>query len=1030
MTRRRPNPTRLGERPSRAPTQGVLSVFRLARLSLANRAVVSLLALLIAGAGLFSMFSLKQELIPSISFPVISVATVSPGASPEVVDEQISSPLSDALKNVDGVESVVSTSSSSLSTISLTTEFGVDQDALKAAVQSAVDSVTTLPDGAEPRVVAGSLADLPVISLTASSDATIDELYARLDSIAVPALAGVDGVREVTLAGGTVYQVTITPDFAALALAGLSISDITDALKNNGITIPVGNVETGGVSVPVQGGTSVSTIADIEALPLAAAAEAADIPTIGSVSTVEVAAEPATSITRTNGEPSLSLSITALPDANLVSISHAVTAQLADLEDELGDGTSLTVVFDQAPFIEESIGHLATEGLLGLLFAVLVILVFLLSVRSTIVTAVSIPLSILVTFLGLNLGGFSLNMLTLGALTIAIGRVVDDSIVVIENIKRHLSYGTEKKQAILDGVKEVAGAITASTLTTIMVFRPFAITVVIAMASSLLVALTVVPVLAFWFLKTKPTDKPVAEIQAAAEEKEGRSRLQRAYVPILKATQRRPVITLVSAVLLLAITGALVPLLKLDFLGSSGQNSINVTQTFESGTDIEEISEVAGFTERAIIDTPGVESVQLTAGGSGGFFSTGGGDATFQITTDPDADQAEILDDLGDAIADLDAAADITVGAASAGFGSSTVDVIVTAGDDSAALTSAADAVAEALEDTPHVDGITSDRTADAPSIQINVDRLAAIQAGLTEMQIVGLVASYVTPSSVGTVRIDGSDLDIFVETGLTVTTLDELRDLSIPTLAGLLPLSELASVDEVEVPSAIKRDGGELIATISLTPEEGELGAVNAAVQERLDDLDLPSGVVVKLGGVSSQQTDAFGQLGLAMIAAIAIVYLLMVATFRSLVQPLVLLVSIPFAATGAIGLLLATGRPLGIASLIGFLMLIGIVVTNAIVLIDLVNQYRKQGQSVADAVINGARQRLRPILMTALATIFALTPMALGVTGSGGFISQDLAIVVIGGLVSSTVLTLILVPVLYKLIEGRRERKLAARA
>jgi len=1016
----------------------------LARLSLANRAVVALVALLIAGVGLFSMLSLKQELIPSISIPITSVITAAPGADPEVVDEQIGEPLSVALKNVTGVESVTSTSSSSISSITVSSEFGLDQATLKADIQAAVDSASAqLPTDADPQIVAGSLADLPVISLTASSDADINELGSRLSAGTVSALEAIEGVREVTLSGVSVQNLTITPDAALMAAAGLSVQDVSTALDANGITLPVGSITESGVSVPVQGGTPVASIADLQGLPLASATSPGSTVTLGEVAAVEILTEAPTAITRTNGQPSLSLSITALPDADLVAISHAVTEMIPELEQQLGEGATLTVVFDQAPFIEESIEHLAIEGLLGLVFAVIIILVFLFSVRSTLVTAVSIPLSVLVTFIGLNLGGFSLNMLTLGALTIAIGRVVDDSIVVIENIKRHLSYGKNKKEAILTGVREVAGAITASTLTTIMVFlpialvggvvgelfRPFAVTVAIAMASSLLVALTIVPVMAFWFLRGPKGDVDVELVQAEAEGKEQRGLLQRAYLPILRGTQKRPVVTVVASVLLLALTAAVVPLLKVDFLGASGQNTLSVTQSFPAGTELDTISTSAEKTERVIINTPGVQTVQLTAGSGGGglsaFLGGGGGDASFQITTDADADQAALQDDLTARLAQLDAADDVTVGAAASGFGDSTVDVVITSTNDEAALADATTQVTEALAGTPMADGITSDRTADQPTVQITVDRVKALQAGLTELQLTGIVAATLSPSSVGSIRIDGSDLDIFVNTGEAPQSLDDLRALQLPTLTGIVALSDLASVDEVSVPTTITRDGGDLTATVSLTPAEGELGTVSTEVQERLDGLDLPAGVTTSLGGASSQQTEAFEQLGLAMLIAIAIVYLLMVATFRSLIQPLILLVSIPFAATGAIGLLLATGRPLGVASLIGLLMLIGIVVTNAIVLIDLVNQYRRQGQGVADAVMNGARQRLRPILMTALATIFALTPMALGVTGSSGFISQDLAIVVIGGLVSSTALTLVLVPVLYRLIEGRHERR-----
>ena len=325
---------------------------------------------------------------------------------------------------------------------------------------------------------------------------------------------------------------------------------------------------------------------------------------------------------------------------------------------------------------------------------------------------------------------------------------------------------------------------------------------------------------------------------------------------------------------------------------------------------------------------------------------------------------------------------------------------------------------------------VVSDTAPAQPVIQVVVDRPAELQRGFSEMHLLGLVAGTLSPQSVGQVQLDGEEFRIYVDAAPAPETVAEFEELQLPSQSGPVPLTDIASVEEVSVPTSIPREHGELVATVSITPEEGELGAVTTAVEERLEDLDLPDGATATIGGLAQQQTESFEQLGLAMLIAIAIVFMLLVATFRSLAQPLILLVSIPFAATGAIALLLLTGRPLGISALIGMLMLIGIVVTNAIVLIDLVNQYRNQGQGVRDAVFNGARQRLRPILMTALATIFALLPMAFGVTGSSGFISQDLAIVVIGGLVSSTALTLILVPVLYLLLELRRERRAESRS
>jgi HAE1 family hydrophobic/amphiphilic exporter-1 len=319
---------------------------------------------------------------------------------------------------------------------------------------------------------------------------------------------------------------------------------------------------------------------------------------------------------------------------------------------------------------------------------------------------------------------------------------------------------------------------------------------------------------------------------------------------------------------------------------------------------------------------------------------------------------------------------------------------------------------------------ITSSLSEQQRTLKITVDRVKAAEYGLTEIQVSGLVSTTLRPSSIGDVNIENESTPIFLVQEDTPATLEEIEEIQIPTRSGVIELQEIADISEVQAPVSITSEKGERVATVALTPDTDDLGAVTRDVTAKLAEIDLPVGATATIGGVSAEQTESFQQLGLALLAAVAIVYLVMVATFSSLVQPLILLISIPFAATGALGLLLITDTPLGVPALIGMLLLVGVVVTNAIVLIDLINQYRKQGRTIQQSIMDGSRQRLRPILMTALATIFALSPLAFGITG-GGFISQPLAIVVIGGLVSSTLLTLVIVPVLYWLIEGRKERK-----
>lgn len=1032
-------------------------MFRLAQLSLANRALIALVTVFASVFGVITMSSLKQELIPSIEFPRITVLTAMPGASPEVVDKQISGPLETALNGVEGLESTSSTSRSGVSQITMVFTYGADLDRARNQIDRAISNAKrTLPDDVQPQAIAGSISDFPIVFLAVSSDRTLSELNADLQRLSVPRLLKIDGVRGAEVTGGATQHIEILPRTAAMAAAGATITSIRDALGNNGALVPAGTLEEQGKTLSLQIGSPVDSLDAIKALPLAGAKGGA---TIGSVADVSLKDDERTSITRTNGAETLAVSITKKPEGDTVAISHAVRDSIAGLEAELGSNATFTPVFDQAPFIEKSIKDLTTEGLLGLGFAVAVILVFLMSTRSTLVTAVSIPLSLLITFIGLSATGYSLNILTLGALTIAIGRVVDDSIVVIENIKRHLSYGEEKVTAILTAIREVAGAITASTLTTVAVFlpiafvgelagelfRPFALTVTMALLASLLVSLTIVPVLAYWFLKD-PASAPgaasrgrAAEAKAQALEAEQRSRLQRGYLPVLATTQKHPVVTLVAAVLVLGATAAMTPLVATNLLGNSGQNSLTVRQVLPAGTTLADTSAAAIRLEEVLRGIDGVKDIQVTSGnaqaGFAALVSTGSSNSTFTVVTEEKADQVQLQEAVRNELAKVPDSGKVTVGTQEGGFGtSSTVDITIKAAT-TADLQEASDAMVQAMEGVTGASEVETNLAASQPVVQVKVDRAKAVAAGLNEEQVAGVLASTISPVPAGEVRIATDDFPVRIGEGTRFTSIEAVRSIPLPAAGGAVPLGSIAAVERVDVPVSITASNGQRTARVSVTPSGSNLGAVSAAVQERLADVQLPAGVTAEIGGATTQQQESFQQLGLALLAAIAIVYVIMVATFKSLIQPLILLVSVPFAATGAVALLLVTGVPLGLPSLIGMLMLVGIVVTNAIVLIDLINQYRqprdgRPGMDVSDAITHGARQRLRPILMTALATVFALTPMALGLTGGGGFISQPLAVVVIGGLISSTALTLVLVPVLYRLVEGRRERKDLLRA
>ncbi|WP_229857236.1 efflux RND transporter permease subunit, partial [Streptomyces anandii] len=443
---------------------------RLSGFSLAQRALIGLMSLVALVFGLIAIPQIKQQLLPTIELPMVSVIAPYQGASPDVVDKQVVEPIENNLQGVSGVTGVTSTASEGNAVIRASFDYGNDTKRIVSDVQQAVNRARAqLPDGVDPQVVSGSTDDMPTVVLAVTSGKDQQALADQVDNTVVPTLKNIDGVGRVQVTGVRDLQVTVTPDEAELARAHLTPAALGQALQAGGATVPAGSFEENGANRTVQVGGGFTSVEQIQDLMVAGTGKPVRL---GDVATVRQQPAPSDSITRTDGRPSLAVNVTMDHDGSAVAISDAVKDKLDGLRADLGSGARLTVVSDQGPAVSKSISGLTTEGALGLLFAVLIILVFLASVRSTLVTAVSIPLSVVLALIVLWTRGLSLNMLTLGALTIAIGRVVDDSIVVLENIKRHLGYGEERQEAILNAVREVAGAVTSSTLTTVAVFLP------------------------------------------------------------------------------------------------------------------------------------------------------------------------------------------------------------------------------------------------------------------------------------------------------------------------------------------------------------------------------------------------------------------------------------------------------------------------------------------------------------------------------------------------------------------------------
>jgi hydrophobic/amphiphilic exporter-1 (mainly G- bacteria), HAE1 family len=995
----------------------------LIRLSLRLGSVVILAVVLLFSAGIWAATQLQQDLLPNISVPAFVVITADPGASPGVVDQQVTLPIVAALQGVSGVTSVDSTSTSGASIVTVQFKDGTDLTVARQAVSTSLDRArAVLPAQVQPpNIVTFSTSSIPVLQYSAYANESLGDLSSQLRTVALPKLAGLSGVSTVNLTGAPTQEVDVTLDPAKLAAHGISVGQVSVALAQATTVQSVGALRDNGTVVPLQIAGALTSLDQIGNVLVSAAG--VPIRDLGTVALVSV---PADTITRTNGNPSVGLSVIKAPDANTVTVANEIKGALPEIRNAIGHGVQFQSILDQARPITDAIGNILREGLLGAVFAILVIFLFLRSARATLVAAVSIPLSLVVALLVLWWQGITLNILTLGGLMVAIGRVVDDAIVVLENISRHVSEGEGPLAAAYTGGREIVTAVTSSTLTTVAVFlpiafltgiagsffRPFALTVVTALLASLLVAVTVVPLLASRFLK--PQLRPVGA-------KQPRSWLQAGYIPVIRWATGHRAITLVAAGAIFLGSLGLTPLLRINLLDQSSSPNFPVSLTMPDNSTLAQTNAETETAENLVRGLPGVSAFQATVGGSSDPFAPPGTvpavPTTAQILVLVNTNAYnQALSAVKQALRNYHGPARVAVGQAqsSANASSSQMQVQVHAPNQDT-LQQSTDQLMSALSKVSGLSELKSNLTASKPQYQlVPTDKLG--QTGLSAQQLAGLVAQQINGQVAAQALLPSGPVSVRVQlppgTADTPATLLSLR---IPTAAGPVPLATLATLQQVIGPQTINRSNGDRASTITGTITGNNTSAVQTQVNSAIKGVSLATGTSVSTGGVFAQLSSVLTQFALAILAAIGLVYLIMVATFRSLIKPLVLLVSIPFAATGAIVALVVTGTALSLPAMIGLLMLTGIVVTNAIVLLDLVEQYRERGLPLQQALIEGGRHRLRPILMTAVATMLALAPLAFSGNSGGGFIGAPLAIVVIGGLFTSTLLTLILVPVLY---------------
>jgi hydrophobic/amphiphilic exporter-1 (mainly G- bacteria), HAE1 family len=992
----------------------------LVRLSLRYKTVTLLLVVLLLGAGVFSVMALNQELFPSMDIPAVVVTAVQPGAGPAEVAEGLARPIEEAFRGTSGIRHVSSTSLESLVIVTAEYEYGTDMPAAEQQVRGHLDAITFPTGVAAPTVARFSVDSIPIIAMAVfGDDAAATESY--VDDQLLPALEATTGVGAVSTSGGSHQVVAVMVDPAALAEAGLSPSLVAQALAAANLSVPVGGVAIDGTQFPVRVSSTPDTLDEIKAVPVGGGL------TLGEIALVTLAdANSGTTISRTDGRPSIGLEIIKEQGANTLNIDDAIKQVLA--ENPPPEGVSIAEVVNQAPRIRTSVSELARDAVIGGLLAVAMILLFLRSVRSTLVAGVSIPLSLLVAFILMNISDISLNILTLGALSVAAGRVIDDAIVVIENTHRLMESGLPRREAVIQGTSQVIRPVTGSTITTVAVFLPmalvgglvgevfvgFALTVSFALLASLLVAITVVPVLADTFLK--PRHHRVVD---HAKE----SRLRAFYRPSLAWALRHRAITLLGAVALLAASIFSLTAVPTNLFPGVEATALDVSLTAAPGTTLDSMSEQVAAIEDVVSGMPGVTEVMTVIGTSStslaALMGTGSGTNSAQLTVGltADADTDTLTNIIEGLIQQAGLAGAVSAGS---GYGSSQVSVEVT-GDDFAAVAAAATEIGAGVAEIEGLKNVTTNVAGDRPQLAVVVDPAAAAAHGLNPTLVAAAVRAAMTPTAATTVTIDGAPRQVLVMVNpAAVAGIEALA--ALPVAAGVT-LGEVATISEASTPTAVTFYDGSRSAEITGTIASENMGKVISDTQAVLDGYVLPDGVEATMGGAAAMMSESFSSLAVSMLIAVCLVYLAMVTTFGSLLTPFVILLTLPLAAIGAFPALLMTGRELGLTAMLGLLMLIGIVVTNAIVMLDFVERLRQQGMGVHEALLEGAQTRLRPILMTAGVTILALVPLALGFS-QGALLSTSLATVVIGGLFSSTLLTLLVIPVVYSLFDGLRRR------
>ena len=1012
-----------------------------------NRPVFTVMAtLIVVTLGIFALGKIPLDLMPEMTYPVISVSTEYENAAPEDIESLITEPLEQAMAAITGVEEISSTSSEGTSRISI--EFTWDQNLDEATndIRDRLDRVIdNLPDDAEsPLLRKYDTAAYPIMVFGIGSNLHPVKLQRLVEDEVVYRMERSRGVASVSAHGGLEREILVEVDPAKVKALNLDLANFIDLIRAENITQAGGNIDRGRLEAVVRTQGEFASLDDIRATTVAYGPTGAPV-RLDYIAEVTDAWADVDRIIRINGQEGMFMPVYKQSGTNTLEVAKTAVGAVNDIN-KVVSNISITPLFDSSTYIEQSLSAVTTSAIEGGILALIVILVFLQSVRSTLILGAAIPISIVATFMGMFFGGLTLNTLTLGALALGVGLLVDNSIVVLENIFRLRGLGFSPKEAAIKGTEEVGGAIVASTMTTLAVFlpmiflegvagimfRPFSWTITFALLSSMVVALTLVPMLSSRLM----TDGKTYINSKGREIKSGEARYGRRYFKMielfyvgwLKKTLARPKLAVLLAFATVGFSLVLVTQVGTEFLPKTDESSFRVNLTMEVGTRLEKTSELMELIEKIVTDeVPEIRATSTNIGDGRGVTSTHQGELRVRLV--PIADRKRSVFDILDALrpkltnfpgATVRLRADQSF---FAGGGTGDKLQIELRGHDLKEADRISQLMKELMEGIPGITDVYLSNEDSTPEETIIIDRERAADAYLSVSKVARFIKTAIGGETASNYREDGDEYPITVKLkGVEKLTIDEILGMTITNSQGQpVVISNVARALHDSGPLSITRKNQSRIVTISADYTGSSLGEMTKEIENTLAKVPLPQEFSYALVGESKEQAETFQGLTYVFILAVFLIYMVMASQFEQLKGPLVVMFSLPFMVIGIILSHFLTNTTFNINSFIGVIMLAGIVVNNAIILVDQTNLLRRsEGLDIDTALNEAGRRRLRPILMTTLTTILGLLPLSLGL-GDGGETQAPLARVVIGGLTTSTIITLLVVPAIYKLLRPK---------